>query len=79
MTILIFTFGILLAIGLFLISADLLKLPSLATQKAMLSAGKQGKGKSEKGVRHCEKNVNRGKPMCSQCLTPLVLLKWVLT
>lgn len=35
--------------------------------------------KSEKGVRHCEKNVNRGKPMCSQCLTPLVLLKWVLT
>lgn len=47
MTILIFTFGILLAIGLFLISADLLKLPSLATQKAMLSAGKQGKEKAE--------------------------------
>lgn len=45
MTILIFTFGILLAIGLFLISADLLKLPSIATQKAMLSAGKQGKEK----------------------------------
>ncbi|MGD9567825.1 MAG: secretion protein F [Sedimentibacter sp.] len=43
MTILIFAFGILLAIGLFLISADLLKLPSIATQKAMLSAGKQGK------------------------------------
>ena len=47
MTILIFTFGILLAIGLFLISADLLKLPSIATQKAMLSAGKQGKKKAK--------------------------------
>ncbi|MDR7855873.1 hypothetical protein [Tissierella sp.] len=47
MTILIFIFGILLAIGLFLISADLLKLPSLATQKAMLSAGKQGKEKAK--------------------------------
>ncbi|MDD4714845.1 MAG: secretion protein F [Candidatus Absconditabacteria bacterium] len=47
MTILIFTFGILLAVGLFLISADLLKLPSIATQKAMLSAGKQGKGKAK--------------------------------
>jgi len=45
MTILIFTFGILLSIGLFLIFADLLKLPSIATQKAMLSAGKQGKKK----------------------------------
>ena len=47
MTILIFTFGILLAVGLFLISADLLKLPSIATQKAMLSAGKQGKEKAK--------------------------------
>ena len=47
MTILIFTFGILLAIGLFLIFADLLKLPSIATQKAMLSAGKQGKEKAK--------------------------------
>jgi len=47
MTIFIFTFGILLAIGLFLISADLLKLPSIATQKAMLSAGKQGKEKAK--------------------------------
>lgn len=47
MTILIFAFGILLAIGLFLISADLLKLPSIATQKAMLSAGKQGKEKAK--------------------------------
>lgn len=45
MTILIFVFSILLAIGLFLISADLLKLPSIATQKAMLSAGKQRKEK----------------------------------
>ncbi len=47
MTILIFVFGVLLAIGLFLISADLLKLPSIATQKAMLSAGKQGKEKAK--------------------------------
>ena len=47
MTILIFTFGILLAIGLFLIFADLMKLPSIATQKAMLSAGKQGKEKAK--------------------------------
>ena len=47
MTILIFIFGILLAIGLFLIFADLLKLPSIATQKAMLSAGKQGKEKAK--------------------------------
>jgi len=47
MTISIFTFGMLLAIGLFLISADLLKLPSIATQKAMLSAGKQGKEKAK--------------------------------
>ncbi len=47
MTILIFVFGILLAIGLFLIFADLLKLPSIATQKAMLSAGKQGKEKAK--------------------------------
>jgi len=47
MTIIIFTFGILLAIGLFLISADLLKLPSIATQKAMLYAGKQGKEKAK--------------------------------
>ena len=47
MTILIFTFGILLAVGLFLISADLPKLPSIATQKAMLSAGKQGREKAK--------------------------------
>lgn len=47
MTILIFIFGILLSIGLFLIFADLLKLPSIATQKAMLSAGKQGKEKAK--------------------------------
>ena len=45
MTFLIFTFGILLTMGLFLILADLLKLPSLATQKAMLSASKQGNKK----------------------------------
>lgn len=45
MTILIFLFGVLLAAGLFFIAADLLRLPSLATQKAMLTAGKQAKCK----------------------------------
>lgn len=45
MTFLIIAFGILLALGLFFILADILRLPSLATQKAMQSAGKQGKEK----------------------------------
>ena len=40
---LIFLFGILLAAGLFFIMADLLKLPRLATQRAMLSVGRQEK------------------------------------
>lgn len=42
--IILFLFGALLAWGLFLIFADLQHLPHLATQKAMLSAGRQGKG-----------------------------------
>lgn len=37
-------FGILLGAGLFFIAADLFHLPKLATQKAMLEAGKQAKG-----------------------------------
>lgn len=36
-------FCVLLALGLFFIAADLLRLPRLATEKAMLSAGRQGK------------------------------------
>ncbi len=45
MTFLIIIFGILLALGLFFIIADVLKLPSLAAQRAMQSAGKQGSAK----------------------------------
>lgn len=45
MTIYLFLFGVLLAAGLFFITADLLRLPTLATQKAMLAAGKQAKTK----------------------------------
>lgn len=41
----IFLFGVLLAVGLFFIAADLLRLPSLAVQKAMLAAAKQAKAK----------------------------------
>ena len=40
-------FGGLLAGGLFFIAADLLKLPTLATQKAMISAGRQTKVKTK--------------------------------
>ena len=47
MIFLIFIFGILLALGLFFIISDLLKLPRLATQKAMQSAGRDGKQKSK--------------------------------
>ena len=43
MAVLIFLFGALLALGLFFISADFLKLPRLATQRAMLSVGRQEK------------------------------------
>ena len=45
MTIYLFLFGVLLSAGLFFIAADLLRLPTLATQKAMLLAGKQAKAK----------------------------------
>ncbi len=41
MTIAIFLFGVLLAAGLFFIAADLLRLPSLAAEKAMLAAVKR--------------------------------------
>lgn len=47
MTIDILLFGTLLAAGLFFIAADLLRLPKLATQKAMLEAGRQAKPKAK--------------------------------
>ena len=47
MTFLIIIFGVLLALGLFFIMADILRLPSLATQRAMQSAGKKGKEKTK--------------------------------
>jgi tight adherence protein C len=47
MTALIFIFGVLLAAGLFFIAADILRLPSLAAQKAMLAAGKRTKTKTK--------------------------------
>lgn len=47
MTILIILFGTLFAAGLFFILADALKLPTLATGKAMLSAAEQGKKKAK--------------------------------
>jgi len=40
-------FGVLLAGGLFFILADILRLPTLATQKAMLSAGRQAKARTK--------------------------------
>jgi flagellar protein FlaJ len=45
MTIYILLFGVLLGLGLFFIAADLLKLPTLATEKAMMLAGKLAKSK----------------------------------
>lgn len=45
MTVYIVLFGVLLAIGLFFIMVDFFKLPKLATQKAMLLAGKQAMAK----------------------------------
>ncbi|TCK89061.1 tight adherence protein C [Natranaerovirga hydrolytica] len=47
MTIYIILFGVLLWAGLFFIAADLLRLPTFATQKAMLSAGKQTNTKTK--------------------------------
>lgn len=43
MTVSIFLFGALLAAGLFFVAADLLKLPRLATQRALLSVGRREK------------------------------------
>lgn len=45
MTIYLFLFGVLLAAGFFFIAADLLRLPTLATQRAMLAAGRQARAK----------------------------------
>ena len=47
MIFLIILFGILLATGLFFIIADILKLPSIKIQKAMLNATKQNNEKSK--------------------------------
>ena len=47
MTFLIFIFGLMLAVGLYFISADLLKLPTLAAEKAMLSAQRSEKKPSQ--------------------------------
>lgn len=44
---LLFLFGVLLAGGLFFILADLLRLPTFAAQKAMISAGRQVKVKTK--------------------------------
>ena len=43
MTILLFLFGVTVAAGLFFILADILKLPRLSTEKALLSAGRAEK------------------------------------
>ena len=43
MTILLFLFGVAVATGLFFILADILKLPRLSTEKALLSAGRTEK------------------------------------
>ena len=40
---LLFLFGIFLALGMFLLTADLLRLPRLATLRALLSVGRQEK------------------------------------
>ncbi len=43
----IYLFAVFLAIGLFFIMADILKLPTMATTKAMMEAAKQAKGKAK--------------------------------
>lgn len=43
MTILLFLFGVAVAAGLFFVLADILKLPRLSTEKALLSAGRAEK------------------------------------
>ena len=47
MTILLFLFGVAVAAGLFFILADILKLPRLSTEKALLSAGRTEKKADE--------------------------------
>ncbi|MDL2293776.1 secretion protein F [Ruminococcaceae bacterium OttesenSCG-928-D13] len=47
MAIWLFLFGVLLGLGLFFILADLLKLPKVATLRAMISAGRQAKVKTK--------------------------------
>lgn len=55
MTAYLILFGVLLALGLFFIAADILRLPRLATQKAMLEAGKQARPKARtiETLLHC--------------------------
>ena len=50
MTILLFLFGVAVAAGLFFILADILKLPRLSTEKALLSAGRAEKKKRMKSL-----------------------------
>ena len=50
MTFLLFLFGIFLALGMFLLTADLLRLPRLATQRAMLSVVPVSKNKNSSGA-----------------------------
>lgn len=45
MTIALFLFGVFLSVGFFCVAADRLRLPTFATQKALLSAGKRTKAK----------------------------------
>ena len=52
MTFLLFLFGIFLALGMFLLTADLLRLPRLATQRAMLSVGRPRAQAREPRARH---------------------------
>ncbi len=43
----IYLFAVFVAVGLFFIMADILKLPTIATTKAMMEAAKQAKGKAK--------------------------------
>lgn len=51
MTIAILLFGVLLAIGLFFLAAELLHLPTIATQKAMITAGRAGTAAGCRGAK----------------------------
>ena len=59
MTILLFLFGIAVAAGLFFILADILKLPRLSTEKALLSAGRTEK-KRMKSDEYCQGGFSNG-------------------